>query len=65
MVFNGKVSDMAPYFEKEMGLKMPPRENPADFGLDVASIQDEANDPAEVWARYSEKRFVFWERSKE
>ena len=58
MVYNGKVEDMASYFESEMGAKMPKHENPADFGLDMASIQYHSHeeDPATIWDNYCIKR---------
>ena len=39
---------------------MPAYENPADFALEVASMPDGPNDPAEMWDSFVRQRFFFF-----
>ena len=57
MVFDGHVDEMRDYFQSQLGLRMPAYENPADFALGIASMEDGPNDPAEMWASFARQRF--------
>ena len=56
-VFIGPCEEMRDYFQSQLGLRMPAYENPADFALEVASMPDGPNDPAEMWASFVRQRF--------
>ena len=57
VVFDGHVDEMRDYFQSQLGLRMPAYENPADFALEIASMEDGPNDPAEMWASFVRQRF--------
>ena len=57
-MFAGPCEEMRDYFQSQLGLRMPAYENPADFALEVASMPDGPNDPAEMWASFVRQRFL-------
>ena len=55
-VFAGPADTMTEYFHSQLGINIPPYENPADFALEIASIPDGPSDPAKKWAAFVRQR---------